>query len=65
AIIPMQDIAGLGEDARMNTPGKASGNWSWRALPSAFEGPAKGRLAALTMLYSRIPEEHGKPRPVQ
>jgi len=65
AIIPMQDIAGLSEDARMNTPGKASGNWSWRALPVNFEGPAKGRLAALTTLYSRIPEEHGKPRPVQ
>ncbi|MBI1258417.1 MAG: 4-alpha-glucanotransferase [Chloroflexi bacterium] len=65
AIIPMQDIAGLGEDARMNTPGKASGNWSWRATPANFEGPAKGRLAALTTLYSRIPAEHGKPRPVQ
>ena len=65
AIIPMQDIAGLGEDARMNTPGKASGNWSWRATPANFEGPARGRLAALTTLYSRIPAEHGKPRPVQ
>ena len=64
AIVPMQDIAGLGEEARMNTPGKASGNWSWRATPRMFEGPAKGRLAEMTSLYARVPEEHGKPRPI-
>ena len=64
AIIPMQDIMGLGEEARMNTPGKAAGNWTWRATPRMFEGPAKGRLAALTSIYARIPEEHNKPRPI-
>jgi len=30
AIIPMQDVLGLDTSARMNTPGTASGNWSWR-----------------------------------
>ena len=30
AIFPMQDILGLGRDARMNTPGTGSGNWRWR-----------------------------------
>ena len=30
AIIPMQDLLGLGSDARMNIPGTADGNWSWR-----------------------------------
>jgi len=30
AIIPMQDLLGLGSDARMNTPGTSSGNWNWR-----------------------------------
>jgi 4-alpha-glucanotransferase len=30
AIIPMQDLLGLGNDARMNMPGTAEGNWSWR-----------------------------------
>jgi len=30
AIIPMQDVLGLDTDARMNTPGTASGNWTWR-----------------------------------
>jgi 4-alpha-glucanotransferase len=64
AIIPLQDIIGLDEKARMNTPGKASGNWSWRFTPRQLEGPAKGRLMELTMLYARIPAEHGKPRPI-
>ncbi len=30
AIAPLQDILDLGEDARMNLPGRAAGNWSWR-----------------------------------
>jgi 4-alpha-glucanotransferase len=30
AIIPLQDVMGLGGEARMNTPGTDSGNWSWR-----------------------------------
>ena len=29
-IIPMQDLLGLGKEARMNIPGKAQGNWQWR-----------------------------------
>jgi 4-alpha-glucanotransferase len=64
AIIPLQDIIGADENARMNTPGKASGNWSWRFTPRQLEGPAKGRLMELTMLYARIPAEHNKPRPI-
>jgi 4-alpha-glucanotransferase len=31
AVVPLQDVLGLGSDARMNTPGTATGNWSWRA----------------------------------
>src|SRR5712691_10221860 len=30
AVVPAQDVLGLGSEARMNTPGHASGNWSWR-----------------------------------
>ena len=33
AIIPMQDVLGLGSEARLNTPGTAVGNWTWR-LPA-------------------------------
>ena len=35
AIVPLQDILQLGSEARMNTPGQATGNWAWR-----FEWPA-------------------------
>ncbi|TVS08353.1 MAG: 4-alpha-glucanotransferase, partial [Gammaproteobacteria bacterium] len=34
AVIPMQDLLGLGSEARMNTPGQAEGNWRWQ-LPEA------------------------------
>jgi 4-alpha-glucanotransferase len=30
AIVPVQDLLGLGSEARMNTPGKEEGNWVWR-----------------------------------
>lgn len=30
AIVPMQDVLGLGSEARMNVPGTAKGNWEWR-----------------------------------
>jgi 4-alpha-glucanotransferase len=30
AIVPVQDVLGLGSDARMNTPGTEKGNWTWR-----------------------------------
>ena len=29
-VVPLQDVLGLGSDARMNSPGRAQGNWSWR-----------------------------------
>jgi len=30
AVLPMQDVLGLGSTARMNTPGTETGNWTWR-----------------------------------
>lgn len=36
AVIPVQDILGLGEDDRMNRPGIAKGNWRWRMKPDAL-----------------------------
>jgi 4-alpha-glucanotransferase len=45
AIFPMQDILGLGEGARMNTPGKPSGNWLWRFEADQITEPLKSRLA--------------------
>ncbi|MDX2160241.1 MAG: 4-alpha-glucanotransferase [bacterium] len=55
AIIQMQDIAGLGADCRMNTPGKMGGNWAWRILPEQFDPGLRERLRWLTRLYVRLP----------
>lgn len=40
SIAPLQDLFGLGSDARMNTPGAAEGNWRWRASPELFHDRA-------------------------
>jgi len=37
AIIPLQDLFGLGHEGRMNTPGNPQGNWQWRALQNNIE----------------------------
>lgn len=52
-IIPMQDLLGLGAAARMNTPGKASGNWGWRYRPEELKPETAERLAQLTAVYGR------------
>jgi 4-alpha-glucanotransferase len=53
AIVPMQDILGLGTEARMNVPGRASGNWGWRFTTEQFSDDAANRLAELTATYGR------------
>ncbi|MBP0044105.1 MAG: 4-alpha-glucanotransferase [Roseofilum sp. SBFL] len=53
AIIPMQDFLGLDERARMNTPGQAEGNWSWRYRPDSIGTWLCDRLQLLTQLYGR------------
>ncbi len=53
AIIPLQDLLGLGSEARMNLPGTLSGNWKWRYRTSALAPDIKARLKDLTLLYDR------------
>jgi 4-alpha-glucanotransferase len=53
AIIPMQDILGLGSEARMNIPGTTEGNWCWRFIPDMLTEEIKHRLKELTALYGR------------
>jgi len=52
-IATMQDVLGLGREARMNLPGEGMGNWNWRMSGDAFLDPAGDRLARLTWLYRR------------
>ncbi len=53
AVFPMQDLLSLGSEARLNTPGKASGNWSWRYRSEVLTEGLANRLAGLTVLYAR------------
>jgi 4-alpha-glucanotransferase len=53
AIAPLQDLLSLGTEARMNTPGKPNGNWTWRLRGDQLGNAAVERLGELTELYSR------------
>jgi 4-alpha-glucanotransferase len=44
AVVPAQDLLALGSEARMNTPGTETGNWSWRAPEGAFDDELATRL---------------------
>lgn len=53
AIVPMQDVLGLGAQARMNLPGTAEGNWRWRLAPDLLTQEVERRLKEMTELYGR------------
>jgi 4-alpha-glucanotransferase len=53
AIIPMQDLLGLGSAARMNLPGTSNGNWRWRMLPEALDPALAARLREMCSVYDR------------
>jgi 4-alpha-glucanotransferase len=53
AIIPLQDVLGLGSEARMNLPGTVSGNWKWRFRREALTKDVAQRLRQLNSLYDR------------
>ena len=53
AVIPMQDVMGLPEQARMNKPSTAVGNWSWRLYPGQITLSTARKLARLAEIYGR------------
>ncbi|APZ93599.1 4-alpha-glucanotransferase [Fuerstiella marisgermanici] len=53
AILPMQDILGLGSEARINTPGEAQGNWTWRCSADALTEDLASRLRSWTEASGR------------
>ena len=57
-IATMQDVLGLGRQARMNLPGEGSGNWNWRMPESAYTDPAGQKLARLTYLGRRRADQN-------
>lgn len=60
-VVPMQDVLGLGSEARMNRPGLAEGNWEWRLESKALTPELAARLAALAELYDRAPARRESP----
>ena len=55
AVFPLQDVLGLGREARMNRPGTAAGNWEWRAPAGVFTKELAENLAELCLTYDRDP----------
>ena len=55
AVVPAQDVLGLGSSARMNTPGVPEGNWTWRAEHGDFDAARAARLRVLVDGSDRAP----------
>jgi 4-alpha-glucanotransferase len=55
AIAPLQDVLNLGNEARMNRPGEAEGNWRWRCTPAMLTPAALHWLRDLTLASYRVP----------
>jgi len=53
AVFPMQDILGLGQDARMNRPATPLGNWTWRLVPGQITPAVEDTLSMMTETYGR------------
>ncbi len=53
AIMPLQDVIGLGAECRMNTPGVALGNWEWRYEEHMLGDELRYRLSHMTRMYGR------------
>jgi 4-alpha-glucanotransferase len=53
AIVPLQDVLGLGSDSRLNSPGRSSGNWGWRFRSDMLHPEFATRLKQLASLSGR------------
>jgi 4-alpha-glucanotransferase len=54
AVVPMQDVLGLGSAARMNTPAVGDGNWAWRVRADELRAGLASRLAGLALESRRV-----------
>ncbi|MGY2873167.1 4-alpha-glucanotransferase [Marmoricola sp. URHA0025 HA25] len=53
AVVPAQDLLGLGSESRMNVPGTDQGNWTWRAAPGAFDAELAAKVRNLVAAADR------------
>jgi 4-alpha-glucanotransferase len=56
ALIPLQDVLGLGSEARMNTPSHEDGNWKWRFSSAQFANDLTEKLSRLAKVTDRLPQ---------
>ena len=54
AIFPMQDVLGLGEEARMNLPATVEGNWQWRVTSDRITPELAEKLRRITAITGRV-----------
>ena len=54
AIVPLQDILGLGKEARMNTPSTLGGNWTWRLDASTLTKELADKLKTMSEKTGRL-----------
>lgn len=61
-IIPLQDVLGLGSEARMNIPSHPEGNWAWRYQPGALRPEHAQKLATMAEVADRGPSDTAEQR---
>ena len=54
AIIPLQDLLGLGKEARMNTPSVLGGNWTWRVTKDALTDELAEKIRTMAKNTGRL-----------
>ena len=54
AVVPLQDVLGLGSEARFNTPGTVGGNWRWRVDPDALTSADADWLRSMIQSSARV-----------
>ena len=62
AIVPMQDLIGLGSEARINTPSTIGNNWKWRATADQIDNKLAKKLLKYMVMYGR---ERAKEEPAE
>jgi 4-alpha-glucanotransferase len=56
SVVPLQDVLGLGSEARMNVPSLAQGNWRWRFVADLLHPELGSKLATLVEVCDRLPK---------
>jgi len=65
SVAPLQDVLGLGSEARLNTPSTHSGNYHWRYGPGALKPELAAKLACLAEVTDRLAEPVSPPAPAE